>query len=691
MIRVGIVGCGRVAEKHLGFINKADNAEVVALVDIAEDNARKLGSKYGVRNIYTSLEDMVNSTEINVLHILTPPVYHYSNATLAIKNNINVLIEKPMVLRAEEAFNIYKLADEKKVSVCVDYIHLFTPCMQEAIKLIKSGRYGRIIHIESYYCPEINQSELRESSRDNKIHWSYELPGGILHNYISHPLYLVLYWIGKPKRVTTVGKSFGTLPQGLTDHLDILIEGDEINANITLSCASRPPLHYLKIFCEKGVIFVNLNALTVLVDDDFRLPRAVSRAIYNLSQSYQLFSSTLGNSVKHIRRRLVPYHGLMNLIDDYYKSLKNDTPPPVSRELVLAVSETEEVILASAGKVHFDHTPRPSKQKGVVNSSKVLVTGASGFVGKELVRHLVDKGYYVRAFVRKLSDTKYLEDMGVEIIYGDIRDHDSLFNATDEIDIIVHLAAGTKGTKEYIYDVCVNGTKNLVNVATERGVNRIIYMSSMSVYDYGAVKNGATIGEDSLLERNPELRGAYSLGKREAEKIILSHLGDKNPCWTVLRPSMIFGNGSNLFSPLGIKLGKFLVVFGNGSKRLRLIHIEDVCFAIIKVMENDNTKGKVYNVSHYDTISVREYIENYVKTKYKDIRVLYLPYWIPYSGISLFELFSRIKGKEPKLNRIRLAYLYRDLLVNSSAIRNDTGWQPVEGLREQLRKGIEAC
>ena len=179
------------------------------------------------------------------------------------------------------------------------------------------------------------------------------------------------------------------------------------------------------------------------------------------------------------------------------------------------------------------------------------MTGASGYVGLAVVEALVDKGYYVRALARPTSKLQHLQELGVEIFLGDVRRLQDVNAAAAGMDVIVHAAAGMKGSAESIVDTCVRGTHNVGLAASEQGVSRVLYISSFSVYNYTQLKDGQCIDENSPLEDEPETRGAYTIGKTHADKIARSHLIDEGPAWTILRPSLVVGNGSRHSWPGG--------------------------------------------------------------------------------------------------------------------------------------------
>jgi predicted dehydrogenase/nucleoside-diphosphate-sugar epimerase len=684
-LRVGIVGCGQVAKHHLRFIAEADNAKLVGLADVNVQSAESLGRPYGIQNFYRSIDELLDSTPLDVLHIVTPPESHYEQAFKAIERGVHVLVEKPLTLDPIQTEQLYQQATARGVLVCPDFIQLFNPVFQRAASVITSGDLGPVVHVESCWSIHYN---LAEFSRATKPHWSFSLPGGVLQNNLTHPLYQVLFWLGGRYRISVSPKAYGSLPQGLTDHLHVMLEGERWTASIVLSFALQRDCYYLQVFCERGVVLIDFYTSSVMVLPSNLMPKFIDRGTFNLRRSWQFATASLKNVFDVARGNLVPFQGLQRLIPAFYSSIREGGPPPVAPALAIAVSKAESEIFSTAGKLHLDLSDRPSRQIYIRRKEKVFVTGASGYIGSEVVNQLLEEGFYVRTFVRPLSKTDSLERLGVEIVYGDITDAAALQKGMEGMDIVVHLAAPLKGPENFIIHCIVEGTKNVAEAASHMGIKRVIYMSSMAVYDYAKLEDGDAITEDSPLEEKPEERGAYSLAKRRAETVALRHLMHKNPCWTIVRPSMVVGKGSNLFSPAGARIGNVLLVFGSRRKHLRLVHVEDVARALVEIIQHAGTAGRVYTISSSSELTLREYVDGYIRIRYPKMRTVYVPYWGSALLVRLVAALRDATGKGPNISMRRLAYLYRDVRVNSGNIVQDVGWQPKQDLLGELVKEI---
>ena len=115
---------------------------------------------------------------------------------------------------------------------------------------------------------------------------------------------------------------------------------------------------------------------------------------------------------------------------------------------------------------------------------KALVTGATGFIGSSLVRELLKDGVGVRVLVRKHSDTSNIDGLDVELAYGDILDSESIRLAVSGCEFLYHTAALYAlwvPNKKVLYDINVEGTKNVLNAALQVGVQKAVYTSSMTI------------------------------------------------------------------------------------------------------------------------------------------------------------------------------------------------------------------
>jgi predicted dehydrogenase/nucleoside-diphosphate-sugar epimerase len=680
-LRVGIVGCGKIAEHHIRYIQGMRGARLVGVADVNEQAARQFGRRHNIVNVHSSLEDLLRSTELDVLHVLTPPEYHYACASLALKSGVHVFVEKPIAATLAEARALYDRAAASDLLLCPDFNQLFHPKMQRAMGLLQSGELGRVIHLEIHWNPTFDPAEVQGAPG---LPWTYRLPGGVLNNYVTHLLYLALHVAGEPEAIHVSGRAFGSLPQQVVDSLAVSITGLKCSASLLLSLLPQPAVYDVRVYCERGTVYVDFETNTLTVSRAGSLPRALTRAVSPVVLGWALSREAAHNVIEFVRGRLVPYSGLRGLLERFYSSIRGLEDVPISRALALGVCAAEEQIVREAGKCHLDTDRRPSRQTGVSRPAKVLVTGAAGYVGSHVVRELCRNGYYVRALVRPTSHIEKLEELGVEIVFADIRRLEDVCAAAAGMDVIVHTAAVLRGNPEVMRATAVNGTENVAKAAARQGCKRVIYLSSMSVYDYTKLQDGDSITPDSPLEAEPERRGAYSWSKRLAEDVALGGLTDTTVPWTILRPSEVVGGGRDVLAPLGIRVGKSVICGGRSNKNLRLIHVDDLAAAVGNVLQCEATAGRVFTLSIPRPLPLRDYVAAVRRDHTVRGHIIYVPYLVARVSGQLLNLMLKIVGRGPALTERRLSYLCRDLLANSEPLMAATNWQPMKYLPEDL-------
>ena len=234
------------------------------------------------------------------------------------------------------------------------------------------------------------------------------------------------------------------------------------------------------------------------------------------------------------------------------------------------------------------------------NIMKILITGASGFIGSFIVEEALSRGLEVWAAVRKSTNRKYLKDERInflELNFGDVEQLKTAL-ADHAFDYVVHAAGATKCIKaEDFFKVNTEGTKNFVNAlkATNQPMKRFVYLSSLSVF--GAIRE--KMPHTEILDTDtPQPNTAYGKSKYEAEKWLFQQ--DNLPL-VVLRPTGVYGPRETDYFLMAKSIkGHSDFAVGYDRQDITFIYVKDLVQAVFKSMEHDECVGKADFLSDGD-------------------------------------------------------------------------------------------
>lgn len=290
--------------------------------------------------------------------------------------------------------------------------------------------------------------------------------------------------------------------------------------------------------------------------------------------------------------------------------------------------------------------------------NSVLITGATGFVGRRIARELYLRGKKLKCLVRKTSHLDVLKDIDAEFVYGDITHPSSLEEAVKGVDAIIHLVAVIleKG-KATFGRINYEGTKNLLEATKRGGIKRFIYMSN--------------IGSS----QNPSLPFLYSKWCAE-EEIRKSGLD-----WTIFRSSIMFGVGDGFITPLAriVRLSPIVPIIGKGRTKFQPISVEDVAKCVALALDDERTIGRIIFLGGGEQLSYKEIVELVIRTLgVKRVKVpLPVPLIAPFAW--LMEKFL----PRPILTYQQLKMLSIDNITELDVVEREFGFKPLS-----LREGI---
>ena len=291
----------------------------------------------------------------------------------------------------------------------------------------------------------------------------------------------------------------------------------------------------------------------------------------------------------------------------------------------------------------------------------VVVTGASGFVGKGLCRALVDGGWTVRAIVRDTAKAaQRLGHLKLEMRVGDIRNPETVRAALKDAGSIVHLAAIAIEKPGQSYSATnTDATRILLEAARAESVERIIYMS----------QNGSDSNSPY-----PFLRS-----KGIAQDLVT----ESSTRWTVLRPSVIFGQEDEFVNVLARLVKLSPVVFplpGGGTARFQPVAVSDIVRSIVKVLEDDATVGKTYSIGGSTPLTLRQMTER-ILIALNTSRILV---GVPVGAIRPLVALTQRLLPTPPVTTSLLDLLAMDNVIETNDLQDELGITPIPFAPEEL-------
>lgn len=571
-LRVGIIGAGQMARQHARAISRLDNAVVQVVVDQDPTALQEICRMHPDAKGFTSIEELLGSETVDVVHICTPPQTHEALTEQVLSAGLHAYVEKPFVETRAAALRLTKLAEAKGLKLCPGHQLLYEPPTLRALELLPA--LGELTHVESYF-----SFRAMKHSPTGRAPLRDDLQ---LLDILPHPVYLLLDFL---ERATPGNSRLVSVEIGPRGTVHALVRRGSLTASLVVTLEGRPVESYLRVVGTNGSIHADYVRSTVQ-----RSLGPGASGIDKLLAPYRLASQLLAGTTAAMGRRFLKrqtsYPGLAEIFAAFYDAIISERPSPVTTtNLLETVSICEQI--AGSLRAAYPEASAQNAEKSPAGVAPIVVTGGTGILGKEVVRVLVEGGEDVRVVARR-TPPEWDKIPGVAYVVADLS-RPIAPEVMAGAHTLVHCAAETAGRWEQHQRNSVNATEEVLRAASAANVKKIIHVSSISVLAVPA--RGDQLRDDGAIEPNSRSGGPNAWGKIESERLMMSRCKELGIELRVLRPSAIIDYRQ--FDPpglLGRRIGNIFVAVGVPKHQLGVV---DVVFAAQTI---------AWTIHHFDKV-----------------------------------------------------------------------------------------
>ena len=699
--QAALVGAGYIFDAHAKALKHSTVGSLSAVVDISASAAKNAADRFGVPHQCTTIEEAVRKG-VNVAHILTPADKHFDPVRISLEQGLNVLCEKPFVLSTEEALKLFDLAESKGLLLGVNHNFLFSSAYEKLRTDLYEGFFGPLQHIEVTWAFPLGQLVNGPFGG-----WLTEKPGNIFLELGAHLIAFGVDLLPGFKLHRVDPFDHVVLPNGRVIFRQWHISGYRDATRIDFFLSTRPQsadrsLRVRGLAASAECLYdrntyttSELRSLNPLFDDFIdQSKRATSIA----KQTGKNFFTSLVGSLKKSPDANAYGSSFKYSVDAFYKALSSSDALDVrfSKGFALEVVEhCEKIAIESnelAQKVSSGILATAPDYLHLVKSEQkiILVTGATGFIGKVLVHRLIDAGYSVRITSRsKAAAESAFKGVPVEVAVGSLGNKAFLENALAGVSTVYHLAKGDgKRWEDYLVND-VEPTLLLAECSINAKVERFIFAGTIDSY-YSGNSNEVIVGSTAL--DGSERRNHYARSKAVIEARLLKLYSEKSLPLIIVRPGIVIGKG---FSPAHWGVGMFLsnanmAFWGDGQHHLPFVLVDDVADGLFKALSSPNLFGKALLLTDAPLLTGKDYVAALGRATQTKIRSKNGPAWNSFVIDVLKESLKHLI-KHPN----RRIPSYKDWLSRQHRATYDSGesqsllgWKPCGDKELMIEKGI---
>ncbi len=700
-LRAAILGAGYISDFHLRAIARQANAQLVAVCDMNAQAAKKLADNVPGTAVYTDLTPMLEREKLDVVHVLTQPDSHFALASRIIDAGCHALLEKPATVDSAQAVQLAALAKEKGVALAINHNFVFSRPFNRLQTILERGELGPLKSVRVVWRKILPQMNVGPWNL-----WMLREPGNILFETGSHSLSELLAVIDhKPSIKRAAARLPKVLPSGSVFYRrwNIAAEAGSIAIDIDAAFDQGYEQHFVEVEGMFGVARADIE------NDVFTIDQPTGRA-YDIERLHVNFRGG-GSRIRQALRTYgsyaaakffrfatgAPYetsmlNGIANCYDELLGSARRRES---SIDYAIAIAKTAEAIQAKMPKTKAvaeeDKPAVPQPVAEPVLDAKILIVGASGFIGKKLLLALRDSDHPVRALVRNASSLVGVRlSANCEVMVGDFRDDAVIDKALQGIEVVFHLAVAHSNSLDGYLKADSDPTLKFARRCQEKSIKRFIYTGTIDSLD---LSRAGQIKESDGVDGDIQRRNNYAHSKAITEAKLNAMYRDEKFPLVIIRPAIVLGAGGPV-NHVGVAnwfgLGR-LSYWGDGKNLLPTVLVDDIVKGLVAAMSAEGIEGKTYNLSAEPCISARDYVAEVEKVLGSKVTASNSSAFGHYLG-DMLKWGVKLLARHPDRSRIPSIRDWKCREQHASfdtrQAQEDLHWQPVNERATIIELGI---
>ncbi len=352
-ISSALIGGGVISAQHLNTLRGIRGVEIVGVCDLSPALAQFTADRFAVPSWFTNYHEMLECSDVDVVHVLTPPATHDRIVRDCLDSGKHVIVEKPIALSHAAFCELWDYAATRNLQLIENHNYRFNEPIQQIERAITTGQIGTVEEVEVRINVNIRGGG-RYSDR-NLPHPSHQLPAGIIHEFITHFSYMLLNFmppasIDNINTIRAAWRNHGGGNLFKYDDLDATILAGSTHGRLRFSCHQWPDCFSVQIRGSDGVATAELFHPTCQVTKHRPVGQHLTPLVNSLAGARTMTQSGFGSIWRKIRNHGA-YEGLSRFLELTYDSLCTNKEPPVTYQQMNETSRLVDALLALENRI----------------------------------------------------------------------------------------------------------------------------------------------------------------------------------------------------------------------------------------------------------------------------------------------------------------------------------------------------